>query len=131
MRQISYEKVHSRRISTDHWVDCERAKQFFDYFTRNQKLVGFLQKIEMNPFSFLCLSQIQLDIWKKVENINPVWFFDATGNINKRVQGNATPLFYSIVCHDFVSLKFIFFTNSKNAILMIIIPKRSKRKYFP
>lgn len=125
MRKIANEKVHSKRISTDNWVDCERSKQFFDYFTRHQKFVGYLQKIEINPYAILCLSQIQvccklkykifvflilkylssnikLDFWQKTEKINPVWFFDATGNIHKQIPGNTTPLFYSIVCHDYV-----------------------------
>lgn len=39
-------------------------------------------------------------MWKKIVVKNPIWFFDATGNITKHIIGQNNPFYYSIVCHD-------------------------------
>ena len=39
-------------------------------------------------------------MWNLVQNINPIWFFDATGSILADVPLNNSPLLYSIVCYD-------------------------------
>jgi hypothetical protein len=39
--------------------------------------------------------------------INPIWFFDATGSIHRKINRQPKPFFYSVVCHD---------TNKKNII---------------
>ena len=52
--------------------------------------------------------------------INPVWFFDATGSIHRKINRQAKPFFYSIVCHDTCNKVIIpvaeFVTTSKNQI---------------
>ena len=39
-------------------------------------------------------------MWSLIQNVNPVWFFDATGSILADVPLNNSPLLYSIVCYD-------------------------------
>ena len=39
-------------------------------------------------------------MWKIIKNKNPIWYFDSTGNIIKRVNDQKLPYYYSIVCHD-------------------------------
>ena len=39
-------------------------------------------------------------MWKIVRNVNPIWFFDATGNIHRDINRQKKPFFYSLVCHD-------------------------------
>jgi len=40
------------------------------------------------------------EIWLQVREINPIWFFDATGSIHRKVNRQNKPFFYSAVCHD-------------------------------
>ncbi len=53
-------------------------------------------------------------------DINPVWFFDATGSIHRHVNRQPKPFFYSIVCHDTKNKIIIpvaeFLTTSNNQI---------------
>jgi hypothetical protein len=44
----------------------------------------------------------KLDIWSEIISSNPVWYFDATNDVHKRIEKNREPLFYSIVCHEHV-----------------------------
>jgi hypothetical protein len=39
-------------------------------------------------------------MWSKIQNNNPVWYFDATGSVLKHVDGQKSPFFYSMVMHD-------------------------------
>ena len=39
-------------------------------------------------------------MWKKAKIQNPIWYFDATGSINKDVEGQKKPFFYSMAFHD-------------------------------
>ena len=39
-------------------------------------------------------------MWKMAKEKNPIWYFDATGSINKDVISQKKPFFYSLVFHD-------------------------------
>ena len=39
-------------------------------------------------------------MWSLIQNVNPIWFFDATGSILADVPLNNSPLLYSIVSYD-------------------------------
>ena len=39
-------------------------------------------------------------MWKKAKVENPIWYFDATGSINKEVFDQKKPFFYSLAFHD-------------------------------
>jgi len=39
-------------------------------------------------------------MWKIARQENPIWYFDATGSINKDVEGQKKPMFYALVFHD-------------------------------
>lgn len=39
-------------------------------------------------------------MWKIIQQVNPVWNFDATGSVIKNVTGQKAPLLYSLVSHD-------------------------------
>jgi len=52
--------------------------------------------------------------------INPIWFFDATGSIHRKINRQPKPFFYSVVCHDNNKKNIIpiaeFITTSNNQI---------------
>jgi hypothetical protein len=39
-------------------------------------------------------------MWLKIQEINPVWYIDATGSVLKNLRNQIMPFLYSIVCHD-------------------------------
>jgi hypothetical protein len=41
-----------------------------------------------------------MELWLSIKKKYPIWFFDATGNVLKRINGQNSPLLYSLVCHD-------------------------------
>ncbi len=47
----------------------------------------------------LNLKLIKVKIWDIIKTFNPVWYFDATGSIMKKMD-NKEPFLYSIVCYD-------------------------------
>ena len=62
-----------------------------------------------------------------VRKFNPVWFFDATGLIHRKINRQAKPFFYSIVCHDTVKksiipvAEFVTTSNSQNTISQYLL----------
>lgn len=46
-------------------------------------------------------------MWKIIQQVNPVWNFDATGSVIKNVTGQKAPLLYSLVSHDNLRKKII------------------------
>lgn len=42
----------------------------------------------------------QVEIWDKLNVINSVWFFDATGSVHKDIRMQKKPFLYSLVMHD-------------------------------
>jgi hypothetical protein len=60
---IKYERKHQYRISTNHLIDCEAAKNCFDYSLKSENprgLSGFLQEINHIPFGIIFLCQLQV-----------------------------------------------------------------------
>lgn len=128
LSSIKFGILHKHRLSSDHFADCQAAKRLFDYFTSSKPLVGFLQSIQHDPYGIVLLSYIQvnnflivsfknlrldkldiwifyfnflkIEIWKIVQQLNPVWFFDASGEIHRKIPSQPYPLFYSMVFHD-------------------------------
>ncbi|CAF0972658.1 unnamed protein product [Brachionus calyciflorus] len=94
LKQISYEARHDSRISTDIYYDAEAAKNIFDIleFPEENRINGFIQEISLNPFGILFFQIFSPKF--------PIWFFDATGNVMKKVKGQKAAYLYSIVCHD-------------------------------
>ena len=39
-------------------------------------------------------------MWSSVRKTNPVWYFDSTGNVIKKIENQSEPFLYSIVFHD-------------------------------
>ena len=39
-------------------------------------------------------------MWYIIQKIQPIWFFDGTGTINKKLPSQKDPHFFSMVCHD-------------------------------
>lgn len=62
LRQIKYEHMHRHRLSTNYIDDSLLTKKMFDLFipSYENKLGGFLQSIDLSPFGFLAISQIQV-----------------------------------------------------------------------
>ena len=62
----------------------------------------------------------KIRIWLKILELNPIWYFDATGSILKKITNQNQPLLYSIVCHDPLNEQIIpifeFHTTSHNDI---------------
>lgn len=42
----------------------------------------------------------KLEIWNKIKLENPVFYFDATGNIHTKIKGQSMPYLYTIAIHD-------------------------------
>ena len=62
-------------------------------------------------------------MWKKIRETDPIWYFDATGGIHKKVNGQKQLLMYSIVCHDKKNKSLVpmvdFFTTSEDQTTII------------
>ncbi|CAF0867508.1 unnamed protein product [Brachionus calyciflorus] len=111
LTQIKYEAKHQYRISVDFFYDALASKQVFDILSESGNTVkGFIQEIIRNPFGLTLFSDIQLKIWKKIYQYNPVLYFDATGSIVRDIKGQKKPFLYSMVAHD---------TNSKQIIPIV------------
>ena len=54
------EYINLNRISRDFYVDTETAKHLFDKFCTGDKLGGYIQEINQNPFGMLMVSEIQV-----------------------------------------------------------------------
>lgn len=71
-------------------------------------------------------------MWKQARIKNPIWYFDATGSINKNVENQKKPMFYSLVFHDFTHKTIIPFAdfvttaNDHNSISKYLSIIRSK-----
>ena len=39
-------------------------------------------------------------MWLIIQENNPIWYFDGTGNINKKLPLQKDPHFFAMVCHD-------------------------------
>ena len=55
----------------------------------------------------LKLNLFKAIMWSIVKNKNPVWYFDATGSIHTKVNGQKAIFLYSAVCHDTVKKQII------------------------
>ena len=41
-----------------------------------------------------------MKMWKVIQEVNPIWNFDATGSVIKNFRRQKMPLLYSLVSHD-------------------------------
>lgn len=64
------------------------------------EITGYLHNLCMDPYGFILFSEIQYQIWNNVREFNPIWFFDATGSIHKKVFDQPKPYLCSMVCRD-------------------------------
>ena len=39
-------------------------------------------------------------MWNKIQDYSPVFYFDATGGLFKRIKNQKAPNWYSMCCHD-------------------------------
>lgn len=44
----------------------------------------------------------KVKMWAIIESINPVWFYDSTGNVMVKYGGQKNILLHSLVAYDFV-----------------------------
>ena len=42
-------------------------------------------------------------MWLIIQENNPIWYFDGTGNINKKLPLQKDPHFFAMVCHDLLN----------------------------
>ncbi|CAF0919488.1 unnamed protein product [Brachionus calyciflorus] len=94
--------LHFYKVSNEVFVDALAAKNLTDQIESDEKsqLRGFIHNISLNPFGYLIISQLQLNIWSYIRKLNAIWFFDATGSIQKKVNNQKMPFLYAIIMHD-------------------------------
>ena len=61
---------------------------------------GFLQEISDVPFGLLFISEIQIRMWMKISESNPVWYLDCTGKILQEIPDQSDVLLLSAASHD-------------------------------
>jgi hypothetical protein len=59
-------------------------------------------------------------MWQYIQERHPIWYFDATGSVMKKIGRQSMPYLYSIVCHDAFTKSIIpvaeFFTTSHSSL---------------
>ena len=59
-------------------------------------------------------------MWQYIQERHPIWYFDATGSVMKKIGTQSMPYLYSIVCHDAFTKSIIpvaeFFTTSHSSL---------------
>ncbi|CAF0932078.1 unnamed protein product [Brachionus calyciflorus] len=99
--KIKNEFDHRFRLSRDLFFDLKASKLMTDNLSvSNSGFTGLVHNVSIDPYGFFLMSEMQIDIWKQVKFINPVWHFDSTGCIHKDVESQKKPFLYSIVFHD-------------------------------
>ncbi|CAF1028135.1 unnamed protein product [Brachionus calyciflorus] len=83
-RKIVSEFNHRHQLSKHFIIDAEASKNTFDKLLQNEddnKITGYIQVINHNPFGIILQSDIQAKLWSIFREEYPVWHFDATGKI--------------------------------------------------
>lgn len=104
--------------------DTEATKNMYEIeysYIKENSISGVIREISSSPFGFIFMSQIQVlkyfkktlnfyfilnwiyfqvNIWKFVQNSNPIWFFDSAGLFLQKKREQNDPLLYSIAIHD-------------------------------
>ncbi|RNA07715.1 hypothetical protein BpHYR1_040189 [Brachionus plicatilis] len=90
-------------------ISYENARKLKSLFKHRFQLrtQGFIHDIESNPIGFVMFSEIQVKMWAIIESMNPVWFFDSTGNDMVKYGGQKNILLHSLVAHDFIRHKMV------------------------
>ncbi|CAF0860915.1 unnamed protein product [Brachionus calyciflorus] len=97
---------HRYQLAHDLRIDSDASKNIFDNLLPGcgrRSIKGFIQEIHSNPYAALRFCEYQVKMWELVRELNPIWFFDTTGNIMARLKNQKEILIYSIVVHDDVN----------------------------
>jgi hypothetical protein len=111
--QINYEYKNINNIDTNIHLNIVKCVDFFNILTTTLKelyseaalfnnISGFVQEYNFKPFGVNLFSEIQINFWKEIQKILPVWYFDATGGCHKQADGRPVYL-YTFVCHDYIN----------------------------
>ncbi|CAF1095624.1 unnamed protein product, partial [Brachionus calyciflorus] len=86
-RKLRSEFAHRFKLDNEFRVDCDKVKTFSN--SSHHKLINFLSAdvhdIHSDPFGAIFVSEVQVKLWAVVFESDPIWYFDATGGIFKRV----------------------------------------------
>ncbi len=146
---MRHQEKRKFQIHRDIIKDCEGALNVCKGLCRPSNsscLQGFIQRIDLVPFSLFLTSDIQviftetvkkiriififilnkIKMWLFIQNVNAIWHIDATGNILQPISGgHKSTLLYSIVSYDPQNHKniplFEFFTNSQSVVQISIL----------
>ncbi|CAF0923225.1 unnamed protein product, partial [Brachionus calyciflorus] len=103
IRKMNSQHRHRFQLAHDLRIDSDASKNIFDNLLPGcgrRTIKGFIQEIHSNPYAALLFCEYQVKMWELVRELNPIWFFDATGNIMARLKNQKEILIYSIVVHD-------------------------------
>ena len=102
---MKYEHGIRYRLNNDIHSDVKTSIRFFDSDFKRwsfKQIGGFIQEYKHDPYGSLFLSEMQVNIWKIIQKINPIWYFDATGSMHKRLEEQGPVYLYTFVCHDYI-----------------------------
>ncbi|CAF0878791.1 unnamed protein product [Brachionus calyciflorus] len=139
VRKMNSQHRHRFQLAHDLRIDSDASKNIFDSFlsgSRN-RLKGYIQEVHSNPYGALLFAEIQIKMWEIVRENNPIWFFDATGNLMTRLKNQKEILLYTILVHDtrnktsFPVADFLSSANDSISIYSFLIKIIEKFSLFP
>jgi hypothetical protein len=69
---MKYENVHSDRLDSSLFADCEAAKKIYDEIYESDVMPGYIQEIMFIPFGFLLFSELQVIFLVTIRMVKPL-----------------------------------------------------------
>ncbi|CAF0939510.1 unnamed protein product [Brachionus calyciflorus] len=101
MKTLSSKIRKEYQINDDYSIDSRAGLWLCkEICIQTKNINGYIQEISEYPFGLMLLNEIQIKIWHKIWEKNPIWHLDATGSVIKKIPGQKSPFLFSIVMHD-------------------------------